>query len=190
MPEPTETLSPEALDPLDAVTRILIQTESLYFCDDLACGVDGFRYGNPADQAVAKLTAAFDAEPTVESYEGYAGSTSYAYWWTRDFLLYFSAGGSAEVDHTLRVQVGAASIHGVTVEAEHGVRVGTPMSAAVAAAEYSGTMVAEVETLEAHFGVIGTAGEAWTAIIASGDPAPGARVSSIFGPIRTQGPLG
>lgn len=191
LPVPTETLPPEAPEPLDTVTRILLLTEHLYFCDDIACAVDGFRYDDAPDLAIVKLTAVFEVEPTVESYEGVAGSTSYAYRWGDDFLLYFSTGGGSDVDHLLRVDVTTASFAGVAIETEHGVRVGMPMSEAIALADYSDASPSESgEVYAAYFDLAGEPGGTWTAIVAFRPDDTTGPVTDLVGPITTSGSLG
>ncbi len=66
LPSPTVTLPPETLPPLESTTKILLTTEVVYFCDDVACGFDGFYFEGPSDDAIANLTAVFGFEPTVE----------------------------------------------------------------------------------------------------------------------------
>jgi hypothetical protein len=134
MPAPTVTLPPEEIDPLDRVTRILVQSEQVWFCDDVACGVDGFRYDDDPAVAVAKLTAVFGVEPAVASYGGGgAGYVGYDYRWG-GVLIYFSEGSGSTLP--IGLEVTAADVAGVVVETEHEVRVGTPWTDAAAAADH------------------------------------------------------
>jgi hypothetical protein len=188
IPVPTETLAPEEVDPLAAVTRILLQTETAWFCDDVACGIDGFRYDEDPDAAIAKLTVLFGFEPTAESYDGYAGSTSYAYWWGDDVLLYFSTGDSPEIDHLVRVQVTTASVGGIAIETEGGVRVGTPWAAAAAAADSVREASGETDdgVMEAWFDTRPTdRPNTFDAILAFGNAGGTGPVSTLVGPITT-----
>ena len=169
------------------MTRILLQTEALSFCDDVACGVDGIYYDGPPDLAIAKLTAVFGIEPTALSYEGFAGSTSYDYWWGDYFLLYFSTGGSGEVDHLVRVQMmTAASVEGVTVETEGGVHVGSPWADAAAAADSVREASGETDdgVLEARFDSTPTGSpNEFDAILGFGNSGGTGPVTTLVGPI-------
>ncbi len=178
LPSPTVTLPPETLPPLDSTTKILLTTEVVYFCDDVACGFDGFYFEGPSDDAIANLTAVFGFEPTVESYDGSAGSRSWAYTWD-DFLLYFSTGG--DVPQHLAVQVTAPSIRGVAVETAHNIQVGTPMSEACALAEH--TYVGE--NYEAHFDIIETGENEWKSVIVFGQDSVSNPVVAIIAPAFT-----
>jgi hypothetical protein len=186
VPTPTETLPPETLDPLETVTHILLLTEIVQFCDDVACGVDGFRYDDSPDFAIAKLTAVFGIGPTVESYEGYAGSTSYDYRWGEGFLLYFSTGGSAEVDHLVRVQVTTPSVVDVTIETVGGVHVGSLWADAAAAADSVREASGETDdgVLEARFDATPTGSpNEFDAILGFGNVGGTGPVTTLVGPI-------
>ena len=132
VPTPTVTLPPEEVDPLDTVTSILLQTEQAWFCDDVACGVDGFRYDDDPDLVIAKLTAVFGLEPVVGLY-GDDGNLAYDYRWGDDFVLFYTDG--PDVDPGVSMDVTAPDVAGVAIETEHGVRVGTPWAEAAAVAE-------------------------------------------------------
>jgi hypothetical protein len=132
VPTPTVTLPPEEVDPLDTVTRILLQTESASFCDDVACAIDGFRYDDDPAVAIAKLTAVFGLEPVVGLYAD-DGNRAYDYRWGDGFVLVYTEG--PDVDLGVSLEVRAADVAGVGIETEHGVRVGTPWADAVAAAD-------------------------------------------------------
>jgi hypothetical protein len=117
------------------ITRILIVTDTVYFGDDIAWAVDGFRYEDPHEQAIAKLTAVFGEEPVSDPVDSGGGQISEAYWWGGDaFLLYFYS-GAGEYPTTMAVQVSAASVNGITIETGDGVHVGSPWADAVAAAD-------------------------------------------------------
>lgn len=182
VPTPTETLPPEALDPLDTVTRILLQTERVSFCDDEACGVDGFRYDESPDLAIAKLNAVFEIEPTVASYEAIDGSMGYDYRWGDAFMLYFSSGTGTAGGVPMGIHVTVASVGGVAIGTGHGVHVGTPWAEVVAVAD-SVNSYPETDEVEAWFDTVPSDGGFLTAIIAFGDE--GGAVTSITGPIRT-----
>lgn len=132
LPTPTVTLAPEETDPLDRVTSILLQTEQAWFCDDTACGVDGFWYHDDPAEAIAKLTAVFGFEPTVGLYAD-DGNRAYDYRWGDGFVLSYTDGPGIDLEIALEVRV--AQVAGVSVETEHGVQVGTPWATAAAAAE-------------------------------------------------------
>lgn len=190
-PGPTPTSSPSgepsspAADPLDTVTWIFLRTEQAYFCDDVACGVDGFRFDDPADEAITKLTAVFGREPVAESYAGVSGSTSHSYAWGDDFLLYFSTGGTG-VPPTLHLQVTAAAVDGVRVETLHGVRVGLSMSEAWPLAEYTRVGGGDPDdVLEAHFDLVDVAANTWNAVVAFASPTLSSPISTIVVPATT-----
>lgn len=185
VPTPTTTLPPEALDPLGTVTSILLQTEIAYFCDDVGCALDGFAYNDPADEVITKLTAVFGFEPRAESYEGYAGSTSHDYWWGDGFLLYFSTGGSAEIDHRLRVDVGTAVVEGVRIETIDGIHVGSPWKDAAAAADSVREAPSETDdgVLEARLDTIPTGRpNEFYAVVAYGNAGGTGPVTELVGP--------
>lgn len=132
LPTPTATLPAEEVDPLDTVTTILLQTEQASFCDEAACGVDGFGYHDDPDLVIAKLTAVFGFEPTVGVYAD-DSNLAYNYRWGDGFVLYYTEGPDLDLGVSLDVQT--ADVGGVVIETEHGVRVGTPWAEAAAAAE-------------------------------------------------------
>lgn len=182
-PLPTPTLAPGDLDPLADVTRILLQTETAYFCDDVACGVDGFRYDESPALAIAKLNEVFGIEPVVNRYEG-GGRVDEDYAWG-GFLLYFSTEGGALLG--MAVQVTAASVEGIVIETEHGVRVGTPWAEAAASADSVHESVGETDDpiWEARFDEISTGTNETTSIIAFRGNRGTGPVGTLTGPIET-----
>lgn len=186
LPSPSETLPPEALDPLDTVTRILLQTRTLSFCDDLACGVDGFRYDDSPETAITKLTGVFGFAPAGERYDNGDGSVSTYYAWDQ-FMLYVTTEGDV-LTLPMGVSISAASVGDIVVETEHGVRVGTPWTEAAEVADSVDSFADEMEDVwEARFDVTptGTSGE-FEAIIAFGNVGGGGGpITSIMGPITT-----
>lgn len=143
----TSTAGP--VDPLDAVTRVLLLNDVVSFGDEAGWGVDGFRYDSPHDEAIAKLTAVFGEEPVSEIHYHADGSISESHRWG-GFRLDFETG--AAVHQKMGVEVTAASVNGVGIETTHGVRIGTPMSEAAALADDTAMMLGlSSEVFEAHF---------------------------------------
>lgn len=143
VPTPTVTLPPDEGDPLDAVTRILLLTERASFCDDVACGTDGFRYDDDPDLVTAKLTAVFGVDPVVGLYAD-DGNRAYDYRWGDGFVLSFTDG--PDVDRTIYLDISVPAVAGIAIEAESGVRVGTPWSDAAAAADHVDSFSGEAGT--------------------------------------------
>jgi hypothetical protein len=136
-PTPTASSTPveEHDEDESEVTRILVVTDNVYFGDEEAWAVDGFRYDHPHAQAIAKLTAVFGEEPRSDPLDIGEGQVSEAYWWGGDaFLLYFYS-GEGEYPTTMAVQVSAPSVNGITIETGDGVHVGSPWADAEAAAD-------------------------------------------------------
>jgi hypothetical protein len=189
-PAPTATASPVGdpadpdADPLDTVTRILLLTDHVWFGDDAAWAVDGFRYDEPIADAVAKLTVVFGVDPVAERTEdpGYASET---YEW-EGFMLYSSS--SAGVSHGIGVYVEVASVRGVTVETADGVHVGTPWADAARLADTVRESWGETADpiWEARFDSIptGTPNE-FRSILAFGNLGGTGPVHSMTGPITT-----
>lgn len=183
VPTPTVSLPPEALDPLDTVTTILLQTDAAYFCDDIACAVDGFYYAGDPALAIAQLTAVFGHAPESERFDDGGGRFSEYHDWG-GFLLYFSTDGGELLG--LGVDVTSASVEGVAIETEHGVHVGTPRAEALALADLAFPSAGETgEIFEAHFGVVAVDANNWTAVIAFGSNGASGAVRSISAPIAT-----
>lgn len=133
-PTSTVTLPPEEVEPLDTVTRILLLTEYVYFCDEVACAVDGFNFEVDSHEvAAAKLTAVFGADPLVERLDPEEGGEAVYYTWD-DFRLYYVV-GEGMIGRNLGVSVEAATVHGVTVETVRGVHVGMPLADAIPLAD-------------------------------------------------------
>jgi hypothetical protein len=183
VPTPTETLPPEALDPLDTVTRILLLTESVSFCDDEACGVDGFRYDGDAALAIAKLTAVFGTGPESTHYDDGGGIVSDYHEWDGFSLASWAGDGSLP---GMGVHVAAANVAGIAIETEHGVHVGTSMSEARDLADIAYQTFGEYsEIFEAHFDVVATDANNWSAVVAFRESDTSGPVTSISAPIRT-----
>jgi hypothetical protein len=183
IPTVTPTIPPEELDPLDTVTRILLQTEGASFCDDIACGVDGFFYDNDPATAIAKLTAVFGVTPESQRYDDGGGRFSEYHDWG-GFTLYFSTEGAELLG--LGVSVTTAVIEDVAIETEHGVHVGTLMSEALDLADLVYTTDGETGPIyEAHFDVVAADANNWTAVIAFRVDDTSGPVTSIAAPIST-----
>lgn len=147
IPVPTATLPPEDLDPLDAVTRILLETERVSFCDDTTCAIDGFDFADDAHEvAAAKLAAVFGADPIVERWDPEEGGEAVYYTWDAFRLSYVV--GEGLIGSSLGVTVEAPAAYGVAVETVHGIRVGTPLSEARAHADL---VVTDFGEYEMHF---------------------------------------
>lgn len=145
VPTPTVTLPPEEVDPLDTVTRILLQTERASFCDDVACAVDGFSYDDDPAVVIAKLTAVFDLEPVVGLYAD-DDNRAYDYRWGDGFVLSYTEGPGIDLGVMLDVRV--AAVAGIVIETEHGVRVGTPWADAAGAADRVDSFAGEAGSWE------------------------------------------
>jgi hypothetical protein len=144
IPVPTVTLPPEDLDPLDTVTRLLLETGGVSFCDASTCTIDGFDFETtPHGVAAAKLAVVFGADPLVERSEAEEGGEAVYYTWD-SFRLYYVV-GEGLIGRNLGVSVDAANVHGVAVETLHGVRVGTPVAEAAALADVVFTGYGEYE---------------------------------------------
>jgi hypothetical protein len=188
VPLPTPTVTPtipaEEIDPLDTVTRILLETEAAYFCDDVACGVDGFFYelDDPA-LTIAKLTAVFGITPESQRYDDGGGRFSEYHDWG-GFTVYFSTDGDELLG--LGVSVITAAVEGVAIETEHGVHVGTPMSEALELADLVYTNAGDTgEIYEAHFDVVAADANNWKAVIAFRAGDTSGPVTELAAPIGT-----
>ncbi|WP_395639092.1 hypothetical protein [Pseudolysinimonas sp.] len=182
-PTTTPTIPAAEIDPLDTVTRILVLTEQVRFCDDVACTIDGFRYDGDPALAVAKLTAVFGTAPASERYDDGGGQFSEYHDWG-GLLLYFSTIDSGPLG--MGVSVDAGAVEGVAVETEHGVRVGTPMSEALENADLVYTQNGESgDVYEAHFDVIAADANNLRAVIAFRAIDTAGPVTSISAPIST-----
>lgn len=143
-PTTTVTLPPEEVDPLDAVTRLLLETAGVSFCDGASCTVDGFDFETTSHEvAAAKLTAVFGADPLVERLESEEGGEAVYYTWDA-FRLYYVV-GEGLIGRNLGVSVDAASVHGVAVETVHGVHVGMSLAEAASVADFVFTGYGEYE---------------------------------------------
>jgi hypothetical protein len=182
-PTVTPTIPTEVLDPLDTVTSILLQTENIFFCDDITCGVDNVSYyGDPAVM-IAKLTAVFGVTPESQRYDDGGGRFSEYHDWN-GFTLYFSTDSTGLIG--LGVDVKVAAVGGVAIETLHGVHVGTPMSEALELADFVYTYAGEVEDArEAHFDVVVDDASNWRAVIAFGPDTASGLVTTIAAPIST-----
>lgn len=129
IPVPTATLPPEEVDPLDTVTTVLLQTEAVSFCDDVACGIDGFDFStDDHETAAAKLSAVFGVEPRVERVEAEEGGVAIYYSWDGVVLSYVV--GEGLIGTSLGISVDSARVGDVAIETLHGVHVGMPLAEA------------------------------------------------------------
>jgi len=142
-PAPSET---EPADPLETVTRIMIQSEIVYFGDEVAWALDGFSYLDDADAVVAKLTTVFGAEPTVtEQAGGLETATALHYDWGGFVLGAPMTSGPRNIYTSLFVRATSAAVQGITIETIEGVTIGSPAADAAAHAVTTMTWGAQVE---------------------------------------------
>lgn len=146
----TEPSEEPPADPLAAATRIMIQSEIVYFGDEVAWALDGFMYTDDADAVRAKLTTAFDAEPTVSEEPGSLE--------TLPATLYDWGGFVLGVPQTTRprghydslfVRATAATVHGITIETVEGITIGSAAADAAVHAvdviDWSGMIEAQLD---------------------------------------------
>lgn len=139
MPGETETDGPHEV-PLDEVTWMIVLSDFVYFCDDIACAVDGFNYEVDSPEATAeKLAAVFGVAPTVERPD----PASVSYVWS-GFRLFWTA-DAGMVGRRLGVSIDAATVHGIRILTAHEVAVGTPLSTAATLADRVTTEYGEYE---------------------------------------------